>query len=92
MITSYTDSILNHESRFTHHFDRLGFVLGVAFPLRDYPTAHPALLNADLLLDDGCPALKRRAVLPRPAVPRPARDHRPLDAREGGGLRLPASS
>lgn len=61
MITTYTESILTHESRFTHHFEQLGFVSGVAYSVDDYPSQHPALLNADLLMDDGCPALKRRA-------------------------------
>ncbi|WP_454116625.1 rhamnan synthesis F family protein [Microbacterium aurum] len=61
MIETYTDSILRHESVFTHHFEERGFTSAVAFAERDYPTQHPALLNADLLMDDGCPALKRRA-------------------------------
>lgn len=60
-IDTYTDSILRHESVFTHHFEQQGFTSGVAFPERDYPTQHPALMNADLLMDAGCPALKRRA-------------------------------
>ncbi|MGA1827650.1 rhamnan synthesis F family protein [Microbacterium sp.] len=61
MITTYVDSILEHESRFTHHFEQLGFESAVAFAVDDYPSKHPALLNAELLMDDGCPALKRRA-------------------------------
>lgn len=60
MIETYTDSILKHESRFTHHFEELGFASAVAFSEADYPSEHPALINADLLLDDGCPVLKRR--------------------------------
>ncbi|WP_460774803.1 rhamnan synthesis F family protein [Microbacterium sp. GXF7504] len=60
MIRTYTDSILNHESRFTHHFSELGFVHEVAFPKDDYSTWHPAFYDAEALLDDGCPALKRR--------------------------------
>lgn len=59
-IVSYTDSILSHESRFTHHFDTLGFEYDVAFPQRNYSTWHPAFYDAEALLDDGCPALKRR--------------------------------
>ena len=59
-ITSYIDSILNHESRFTHHFESLGFTYEAAFPERDYSTWHPAFYDAEALLDDGCPALKRR--------------------------------
>lgn len=59
-IVSYTDSILGHESKFTHHFDELGFRYDVAFPQRNYSTWHPAFYDAEALLDDGCPALKRR--------------------------------
>lgn len=59
-IVSYTDSILNHESRFTHHFAQAGFRYEVAFPQRNYSTWHPAFFDAEALLDDGCPALKRR--------------------------------
>lgn len=60
MITDYTESVLNHESRFTRHFADLGFSGEAAFPLDDYSTEHPALLDPDQLMDDGCPALKRR--------------------------------
>ncbi|WP_426324256.1 rhamnan synthesis F family protein [Microbacterium sp. E-13] len=59
-IVSYTDSILGHESKFTHHFHELGFDYEVAFPRRNYSTWHPAFYDAEALLDDGCPALKRR--------------------------------
>ena len=61
MITTYVESILNHESRFTHHFEERDFTSAVAYAWEDYPSRHPALFNADLLIDDGCPALKRRA-------------------------------
>lgn len=60
-VKSYVDSILSHESRFTHHFEELGYKSAVAFARKDYPSTHPALFNADLLMDDGCPVLKRRA-------------------------------
>jgi len=60
MITNYVESVLNHESRFTQHFLDLGFRGEAAFPLTDYPSEHAALLDPDLLLDAGCPALKRR--------------------------------
>lgn len=59
-IVSYTDSILSHESKFTHHFHSRGFEYSVAFPHRNYSTWHPAFFDAEALLDDGCPALKRR--------------------------------
>ena len=61
-IESYTDSILNHESRFTAHFESLGYTYAVAFPHQNYPgTIHPAFERAQELMEDGCPVLKRRA-------------------------------
>ena len=59
-VVSYTDSILSHESKFTHHFHTLGFTYEAAFPLRNYSTWHPAFYDAEALMEDGCPALKRR--------------------------------
>lgn len=60
-ITSYNDSILNHESRFTNHFEELGHRYEVAFPHAHYPdTLHPAFDSAHRLIEDGCPVLKRR--------------------------------
>lgn len=56
----YYDAVLKHETQFTKHFTDRGFVSGVAFAAADYPTEHPALFNADLLLADGCPLVKRR--------------------------------
>lgn len=60
MIESYTDSIVSHESRFTHHFESRGFTKELAFPKENYPSDHPAFVSARALLEDGCPALKRR--------------------------------
>ncbi|MCC2033401.1 rhamnan synthesis F family protein [Microbacterium allomyrinae] len=56
----YYDAVLKHETVFTEHFATQGFVHAAAFPAAEYPTDHPALFNADLLLADGCPLLKRR--------------------------------
>ncbi|MGC5169245.1 rhamnan synthesis F family protein [Microbacterium sp. DT81.1] len=56
----YLDAVLRHEVTFTEHFASRGYTHDVAFPCGDYPTDHPALFNADLLLADGCPTLKRR--------------------------------
>lgn len=56
----YEDAVLKHETIFTEHFTDRGYTARAAFPCADYPTDHPALFNADLLLDDGCPLLKRR--------------------------------
>ncbi len=60
LITSYDESIRQHEARFAAHFDGLGHAFSVAFPYSDYGTDHPAFLNARELLDDGNPAIKRR--------------------------------
>lgn len=57
---SYFDAVLKHETQFTKHFQDRGYSSSVAFPSEDYPTEHPALFNADLLLADGCPLVKRR--------------------------------
>ena len=59
-ITSYTDSILSHESKFTSRFESDGFAYEVAFPQRNYSTWHPAFFDAEELMNDGCPVLKRR--------------------------------
>lgn len=59
-ITSYNDSVMMHETRFTKHFSDLGYSFAVAFPETDYPAAHPIFENAELLLRDGCPIVKRR--------------------------------
>lgn len=60
-ITSYRESILLHESRFTEHFEQLGHTYAVAYPHENYaPSMHPAFENAITLLDDGCPVVKRR--------------------------------
>lgn len=56
----YYDAVLKHETQFTKYFTDRGFSSGVAYPASDYPTDHPALFNAELLLDDGCPIIKRR--------------------------------
>jgi rhamnosyltransferase len=59
-IRSYNDSIEWHESRFTAHFDSLGFSHKVVYPVEDYPSRNPVFDNAVMLLDNGCPILKRR--------------------------------
>ncbi len=66
MITGYQQSVLEHEARFTHHFEDLGFRSFTAFPSSDYPSGHPALFNGDLLVRDGCPILKRRPLFHYP--------------------------
>ena len=62
----YFDAVLKHEAVFTEHFTDRGFTVDVAFPYVNYPTGHPALFNADLLVEDGCPLLKRRPLFHYP--------------------------
>ncbi|MDF2664893.1 MAG: hypothetical protein K0R81_743 [Microbacterium sp.] len=57
---SYFDAVLKHETIFTETFTEAGFTSAVAFASDDYPTDHPALFNPTLLIDDGCPLVKRR--------------------------------
>jgi rhamnosyltransferase len=60
MITSYADSVLLHESRFTQHFLDLGFRSRVAFPTARYEVDHPVLDSAAEMVRDGLPIVKRR--------------------------------
>ncbi|WP_344740296.1 rhamnan synthesis F family protein, partial [Microbacterium awajiense] len=62
----YYDAVLTHEAVFTEYFTDRGFVAEAAFSYREYPTTHPALFNADLLIEDGCPLLKRRPLFHYP--------------------------
>lgn len=67
MITSYDDSIMKHEARFTGHFARAGFRYAVAFPPADYPSTNPVFDNADLMLEARLPILKRRVFFHEPS-------------------------
>ncbi|MBP8880018.1 MAG: hypothetical protein KBF43_05025 [Dermatophilaceae bacterium] len=67
MITSYDQSVLEHEAKFTSHFARAGFQFAVAFPAEDYPSQHPIFDNAVLMLDDRCPLVKRRLFFHEPS-------------------------
>lgn len=60
LFASYEDAVQQHEVLFTERFREGGFIARAAFPHADYPSDHAALFNADLLLDAGCPVLKRR--------------------------------
>jgi lipopolysaccharide biosynthesis protein len=59
-ITSYVDSVLQHESRFTEHFKNKGFSCIVTFPAENYPTEYTAFQSVEMMLRDRCPILKRR--------------------------------
>lgn len=60
MITSYTESILQHEARFTQHFSVLGFMPSVYMEPADFSTAHPIFIEVDRTIEKRCPILKRR--------------------------------
>ncbi len=59
-ITSYIDSILKHEVRFTEYFSDMGYRYSVYADPTRYQDEHPALNAIDSLLDDRIPILKRR--------------------------------
>lgn len=59
-LDAYADAVLKHEARFTQHFADLGFSYDVAFPCSDFSTGNPSLLEAEHLIEAGCPVLKRR--------------------------------
>jgi lipopolysaccharide biosynthesis protein len=66
MVTSYTESILQHESKFTRHFSDRGFRYEIAFDPDRYPTNHPTFESVLATLDDRCPILKRRIFFHEP--------------------------
>lgn len=59
-ICSHDDAVKLHELVFTQVFASEGFRWEAAFPAERYPSSNPSVLNADLLLEQGCPVLKRR--------------------------------
>ncbi|HEX7815157.1 rhamnan synthesis F family protein [Dyella sp.] len=59
-ITSYVDSILQHESKFTDYFSKKGFRYEVTFPVEDYPTEYSAFQSIEMMLRNRCPIFKRR--------------------------------
>lgn len=60
MIKSYTDSILQHESRFTKYFEDKGFKSFSYLPVEDYPSPYPTFIDINKALENRCPILKRR--------------------------------
>ncbi len=66
MITSYAESIVNHESRFTEHFAGKGFRYEVLYPVGDFPDDHPIFQDFGLMLDARCPIVKRRIFFHEP--------------------------
>lgn len=66
MITSYEQSITQHESKFTQHFAEKGFTYAITFAPENYPTDHPVFESAAMMIDDRSPILKRRMFFHEP--------------------------
>lgn len=60
MIESYQDSILQHESKFTDYFSKLGFKYDVYCNSENYSSDYPAFIDINETLKNRCPILKRR--------------------------------
>lgn len=60
MIKSYTDSILQHESRFTKYFEDKGYKSYSYLPAEDYPSPYSTFIDINKALKNRCPILKRR--------------------------------
>lgn len=68
MITSYNDSVLTHESRFTKHFQDLGYSCLVYDDDSKYSSKYPCFINVDETLENRCPILKRRIFFHDPVM------------------------
>ena len=66
-ITSYNDSVLKHESRFTPHFESLGYSWDVFLDDAPYKSAYPAFNDIQHVIEDDLPILKRRLFYHAPA-------------------------
>ena len=84
MITSYSESIYLHESRFTQHFADRGFTFAVTFDPDDYPA--PSTHFRERPADAGRPLPDHQtsAVLPRVQLPGAQGHPRPAADGEGG--------
>lgn len=67
-IHSYEDSILLHESRFTDHFTKLGFQVGVYMDPDSFTSNYPLFEEVDAAIDSRCPILKRRSLFADPIM------------------------
>ena len=63
-ISSYSDAVIQHETRFTDHLVRHGFHYDVAFPAEGL--ANPMLDGPEQLVRAGCPIVKRRSFFGHP--------------------------
>lgn len=57
---NWTEAVTRHEVIFTERFAEAGFRHAVCFPHERYDTENPSVFNADDMLADGCPVVKRK--------------------------------
>ncbi|ELR65067.1 Alpha-L-Rha alpha-1,2-L-rhamnosyltransferase [Photobacterium marinum] len=60
MISSYIDSILNHESRFTSYFSNKGYTFDVYCNSETYTSDYPLFIEINETIKRRCPIVKRR--------------------------------
>ncbi|PRA54455.1 hypothetical protein CQ062_12670 [Ochrobactrum sp. MYb68] len=60
-IESYVDSILKHESRFTKHFNDLGYEYDAYIVPKDYGSDYPVFIDVAETIKNRSPILKRRS-------------------------------
>ena len=60
VLDDWTEAVTLHEVTFTERFASAGFTHGVAFGHERYDTENPSIFNAEQMLDDGCPVVKRK--------------------------------
>jgi lipopolysaccharide biosynthesis protein len=60
-IESYVDSILKHESRFTKHFNDLGYNYDAYIVPKDYGSDYPVFIDVAETIKNRSPILKRRS-------------------------------
>lgn len=59
-IEDYFDSILKHESKFTEHFENLGYTCSSYIENKDYSTDYPVMMEVQYAVANRCPIIKRR--------------------------------
>ncbi|WP_051222957.1 rhamnan synthesis F family protein [Agrococcus lahaulensis] len=59
-IRGYDDAVIHNETRFTEYFEAAGFRSQAVFPASTFPVENATMEAPDLLLDAGCPIVKRR--------------------------------
>lgn len=57
---TYSEVVVDFETKFTRYFEDRGFSWGCAFPAEDYGVDNPAMEAPVALLQDGCPIFKKR--------------------------------